>query len=1096
MYKHYKPAQEIFVNREEYIQWMDEALVRCKGRSVILHLRGIGGIGKSTLLNHWTRTIHSTVRLDCQQYTEFYSRLDILAKGAVRVGVDLKRFDILWHIRKRFVEGVEPATEKGREWAKEVLVAIPFIGSLASIGSAIKSVGESVAPKLRQRYGDVGQWLQDRLGVKYMERLLEILWKEPQHAEFLYLDALLEDINNRKSVEEPLLLLFDHSENVDYEEKRWIYSGKKIAEMELWYVFVSSLKNCVGVVASRRAAPILTDKTLVIEEKELVELDRNSSRELLLQRGVTDANFMEKIMSISGGNPFVINTICDMQEAEDLSIEEIENLRAETLDDIRLKTWRRLFSHTKDLLGLVDRAGLLPSFHKELMSIVSPDMKTDQWERLTRLSFVKPRSNGYFVLHDLARDLVRAELGERLGAVANEVSQLLREASRRDGNPALLGFSLSVQALDSEESALDDLRSLVRSYIRKGLYQDALTFLENLTFQTYRGDVELLGHRGMICTELRRYPEAEFSLRAAIGAIIQLSDSDSIINRASVGSFRIYLADMLCETMNFSEAEENLLSALEILRVVAESGSEKDLRELMNCLRGLAYFYYRVVRASEGVQYGLEALEMARKLGDQNELTRTLNVAAIALGNAGQYDEQIRLYREAISLQRKTAANSNATPYDKAILAALLSNLNLNLLDQEEVERNYAEVFEIRTELSELRPIGVPLWKMLYGWWCLRTYRFDEAEGLIKEALEFFLEQRKDDMDALTQFVDYTRLMLSMIYLIKDNLVLARKTMDLVSLVEMARLGVPSEYVKIVGQLVHSFSGLYYNLIHQTTKANAEYQKALELLDTWVIDSADEVTYAVQSLNNIGILYGSIGKLDEAEVVLKRADNLVTSFGVSWVAKGFSAICNGNLAMIDYAKSRIDDAETKCKITIEELSVFVDKAPAIVLPLLCRILNNYSILLCRNEKLDEAISAIENALAIKKKLVEKEFNFFKESLATSLNNLAILLYKKGELSASMKNLGEALPILRELTKETPEKYSLKFASSLHNHAIITMSQGDEENSRSYFDEAQALRKKFIDCAPELVLPLVNLKFEDIVKDEKWSFITEPLYVIF
>jgi hypothetical protein len=187
---------------------MDEALENCREKSIILHLKGIGGIGKSTLLNHWTRTVDSTVRLDCQQYTEFYSRLDILAKGAVRVGVDLKRFDILWHIRKRFVEGVEPATEKGRDWAKEVLVAIPFIGSLASIGSAIKSVGENVAPKLRKRYGDVGQWLQDRLGVQYLERLLEILWKEPQHAEFLYLDALLEDISNRKNLDTPILFLY------------------------------------------------------------------------------------------------------------------------------------------------------------------------------------------------------------------------------------------------------------------------------------------------------------------------------------------------------------------------------------------------------------------------------------------------------------------------------------------------------------------------------------------------------------------------------------------------------------------------------------------------------------------------------------------------------------------------------------------------------------------------------------------------------------------------------------------------------------------------------------------------------------------------
>jgi hypothetical protein len=72
VYKHFEPSERIFVDREEYLEWMDEALERCRDKSVILHLRGIGGIGKSSLLDYWTRTIDSTVRLDCEQYSEFY----------------------------------------------------------------------------------------------------------------------------------------------------------------------------------------------------------------------------------------------------------------------------------------------------------------------------------------------------------------------------------------------------------------------------------------------------------------------------------------------------------------------------------------------------------------------------------------------------------------------------------------------------------------------------------------------------------------------------------------------------------------------------------------------------------------------------------------------------------------------------------------------------------------------------------------------------------------------------------------------------------------------------------------------------------------
>ncbi|MFX0108992.1 MAG: hypothetical protein ACFE7R_11960, partial [Candidatus Hodarchaeota archaeon] len=235
--------------------------------------------------------------------------------------------------------------------------------------------------------------------------------------------------------------------------------------MELWYIFVSKLENCVGVIASRRGVPELTDKELVVEEKELTELDAESCIELLNQRGVIDALLQERIVSVSGGNPFVIDAICDMHEAHELSLNEIEHLRADTLGDVRLKTWRRLFSHAKDLLNLVDRAGLIPSFDRESMNIIAPEMKTDQWERLTRLSFVKPRSNGSWVLHDLARDLVRAELGSQLNTLVPEVSRLLAQASEDKKEPALLGFALSAKAIESEENAINEIRILMNDLI-------------------------------------------------------------------------------------------------------------------------------------------------------------------------------------------------------------------------------------------------------------------------------------------------------------------------------------------------------------------------------------------------------------------------------------------------------------------------------------------------------------------------------------------------------------------------------------------------------------------------------------------------------
>jgi hypothetical protein len=53
MYERFDLSDQVFVDREDYLDWMDNALKRCKDQSVVLILRGIGGIGKSSLLEYW-----------------------------------------------------------------------------------------------------------------------------------------------------------------------------------------------------------------------------------------------------------------------------------------------------------------------------------------------------------------------------------------------------------------------------------------------------------------------------------------------------------------------------------------------------------------------------------------------------------------------------------------------------------------------------------------------------------------------------------------------------------------------------------------------------------------------------------------------------------------------------------------------------------------------------------------------------------------------------------------------------------------------------------------------------------------------------------
>ncbi|MHA2357083.1 MAG: hypothetical protein ACXADC_18075, partial [Candidatus Thorarchaeota archaeon] len=368
MYELYEPSERVFVDREEYIDWMTNAISRCKDKSVVLHLFGMGGIGKSSLIEHWNDITNQSILLDCSRVTDFYDRLDTIARGAARFGMDLRRFDVLWHIRQRFVKGVEPAQDEGRGWVMDILAPIDIILPITNVPRAIKAIGEKLKPILTGKLDDLGNWLQTRLGKDYASKLLEVLWKDPSHAEFVYLDALLEDLNNRKTIEKPLLVMLDGYEAVDKETLRWNLSGRMISEAELWYVFLSSLANSVGVVASRHSPP----KGVDAEESELTELDNKSCMELLERRGISDEEVQAKIVSVSGGNPFVLNCICDIPDSHNLSIEDVQNLGAETLEEVRVKTWRRLFSQTEGLLDLIDRMGLVPFIDRRIMSIIAP----------------------------------------------------------------------------------------------------------------------------------------------------------------------------------------------------------------------------------------------------------------------------------------------------------------------------------------------------------------------------------------------------------------------------------------------------------------------------------------------------------------------------------------------------------------------------------------------------------------------------------------------------------------------------------------------------------------------------------------------------
>jgi tetratricopeptide (TPR) repeat protein len=1035
VYKHYETSDDVFVDREEFIEWMDDALIRCKKKSVVLHLKGIGGIGKSSLLNHWVNTHEKSIRLDCEHYTEFYDRLNVLAKGTVLQGVNLQRFDVIWQIRQRFVEGVEPVKEEGREWAKEIAMAIPFIGSLASIGGALSAVGKKVTPKLKGKYSTVGKWLQDRLGKDHIERLLEVLWKEPRHAEFLYLDALLEDINDRKDIDSPILFLFDHFEYVDEENAQWRYQRKKITQTELWTIFLSSLKNSVGVMAGRR--PAIKRDDLELEETELTELDRESCIEMLELRGVTDKELQDRIVSVSGGNPFVVDAICDMSETGDFSVGDIESLRAETLEEVRLKTWKRLFSQAQDLLNLVDRAGLLPFFNREIMNIVAPKMRTVQWNALLNLSFVNERDDGNYVLHDLANELVRTELGSRLQTITEEVAGLLEKTSEENDDYMLLGLSLSVEAVATPEKVLEKLERLFLRVALLPIYTKLIVLLDTIKIDTVVARLFILNLKGWTLMWLGRYADGEQVIRAVLENTMELAKSnrDQFLDNLELGG-QFFLAGLLGKSRRPIEAEREYRKGFEIYRKL----NEKDKRK-SRLMDPWSFF----------MNIGF------------------LNWFGAFLVNQGHYEEAEERFNEILSLKDDYQKVMNE--FKPEIAWSLIAET------YQQLARSYGKTGRIAEAEETLRSaLDGPLELWIKRDVLITLFNNLEKSGQAIEAEKTLREGLRISRDL---YIQDPRMPWAWTSLVKNLILLA---------VFLRKIGIYSEAEQVFKeslQIAKQHSPLdgidsdavvwpldeFAILLRHLGRYSEAEEAHIEELGVFR-EFSDKYPggyrpVLIKALNNLAILLRHTDKLTESEEMYKEALATIELEGGDTLdgipKKSVRARILNNYTILLKQNNRVSESEKTLTEALEMKRKVTQEFPENLLfhSELAISLNNMGVLMVETERQSEAEDLLRESLKIRRQLVDKSADYFLPGLPRVLNNLGILLRRINKPADAEKVYQDALSIWEDLMSKEPRVYHKEIIQTLTNFYILVSETGKKTDAERVSNRLKKLGvKKF------------------------------------
>ncbi|MGW2398036.1 hypothetical protein ACWCYY_15970 [Kitasatospora sp. NPDC001664] len=434
-YRRVSALQRQFFNREEIIAAYEEELEGLSPEPRLLNVVGVGGIGKSRLLQELrTRTPERfrTARLDLQLPT-MRQQEDALAVLRIELGaqgVKFDRFDIAYAVLWQRVHPQVQLSRKNTPFAEESEVlskilddamGLPVFGTAAGL---VRLTGRAMANRQRRQRIESDPTLQELDGLSNAEL---------GHAvTFLFAEEL-----RRAAAERPYVLFVDAYEALvptapaggrDHRADGWLRD------------LLGQLGGGLVVLASREALPWAAqdgDWGPVIRTAAVRGLPMAARLDLLAQAGIVEIPRQRAIARASAGVPFYLHLAVDTQvqpaarPVEAVTAEEIVQRFLQHVPSAEVRVLELLsVARTFDLgaFRAVGRAFDLPS------SLLV-------WESLTSYSFAYPLPGGWYRLHQLMvgslqehlSPAVRREVHAVLGAYWEVVADRLEAGGEQRG---------------------------------------------------------------------------------------------------------------------------------------------------------------------------------------------------------------------------------------------------------------------------------------------------------------------------------------------------------------------------------------------------------------------------------------------------------------------------------------------------------------------------------------------------------------------------------------------------------------------------------------------------------------------------------------
>ncbi|WP_369380793.1 hypothetical protein [Streptomyces sp. cg36] len=396
----------------------DEELAGVADGPRILNLVGVGGIGKSRLLQQLrasTPDTCRTARLDLQLPTlrQQEDALAVLRMEYGAQGVKFDRFDIAYAVLWQRVHPQLQMDRRNTPFAEESEVlshilddamGLPVFGTAAGL---VRLTKRSISNRQRRNRIEADQTLQE---------LDSLTNAELGHAvAYLFAQELCDAARER-----PYVLFVDAYEAM---VPTPLPGGRSFASDAWVRDLLGQLHGGLTVLASREPLPWATydpDWAGVIRPAPIGGLPMDARLELLAQAGIVDIPRQRSIAEASAGVPFYLHLAVDTHVQDPGPIED-----AGTTEEIV----QRFLQHVApDEVRILELLSIARTFDLEVFRAVGGtfDLPTNllMWESLTAYSFAYPLSQGWYRLHQLMIAALQRHLSD---AVNQQVHALLRQ---------------------------------------------------------------------------------------------------------------------------------------------------------------------------------------------------------------------------------------------------------------------------------------------------------------------------------------------------------------------------------------------------------------------------------------------------------------------------------------------------------------------------------------------------------------------------------------------------------------------------------------------------------------------------------------------